>query len=75
MFVVKPQQETAKDIALIRQSIDTINVNHMTHLQDYAEEIKDIKEREAEERKTQTQLMAELVKVSTQLDDHVKNSK
>ena len=32
-----------KDISSIQENIGTINDNHMTHLQGYAEEIKDLK--------------------------------
>ena len=75
MFVVVPQQKTATDIALIQASIKKIEENHLTHLQSYAEEIKEIKAKEAEEEKLQTDLMKKLVEVSTRLEEHDKKAK
>lgn len=71
MFVVIPQQETKTSIALIQKDIATINTNHLTHLQTYAEEIKELKEHEAENEKTQTLLMEKIIKIDTTLDNHV----
>ena len=75
MFVVVPQQKTATDIALIQASIKKIEENHLTHLQTYAEEIKEIKNEEAEEKKIQTELMKKLIEVDTKLTEHEKNTK
>lgn len=72
MFVVIPQQETKTSIALIQKDIATINTNHLTHLQTYAEEIKALKEQEAEDEKEQTQLMTQMVGISAVLEMHVK---
>jgi len=75
MFVVIPQQETAKNIALIQQSIDTINTNHMTHLQDFGDELTDLANVQAEQAKSQTELIRELTIISTRLADHIENTK
>jgi len=75
MFIVIPQQENSKNIALIQQSIDTINTNHLTHLQDFGDELTELAEVQAEQAKTQTELMRELTTVSTRLADHIDNTK
>lgn len=75
MFVVIPQQESAKNIALIQQSIDTINTNHMTHLQDFGGELTELSKIQAEQAKAQTELLKELTVVSTRLKDHIDNTK
>lgn len=75
MFVVVPQQKTSTDIALIQASIKKIEENHLTHLQTYAEEIKEIKNEESEEKKIQTELMKKLIEVDTKLTEHEKNTK
>lgn len=75
MFVVVPQQKTSTDIALIQQSIKKIEENHLTHLQNYAEEIKELKTHEADDEKTQTELMKKLIQVDTKLEEHEKNTK
>lgn len=75
MFVVIPQQESAKNIALIQQSIDTINTNHMTHLQDFGDELTDLSKVQAEQAKVQTELMKDLTVISTRLEDHIDNTK
>lgn len=41
MGVVAPYYSMKQDVALIQQSIATINSNHLTHTQDLAQEIKD----------------------------------
>lgn len=69
MFVVIPQQETKTSIALIQASIMTIEKNHLTHLQGYAEEIKDLREQQAEDEKEQTDLMKAVIKVQTEVDN------
>jgi len=68
MFVVIPQQETKTSIALIQKDIAVINSNHLTHLQTYAEEIKALKEQEAEDEKEQTELMKQIIKIQTEVD-------
>jgi hypothetical protein len=68
MFVVIPQQETKTSIALIQKDIAVINTNHLTHLQTYAEEIKTLKEQEAEDEKEQTELMKQIIKIQTEVD-------
>lgn len=75
MFVVRPQMETAKDIALIQQSIDNINTNHLTHLQDYTAEVKALQEEQTEQSKIQTELMKEITTISTRLEDHITDTK
>jgi len=75
MFIVIPQQENNTNIALIQQSIDIINTNHLTHLQDFGDELTDLATIQAEQAKLQTELMRELTVVSTQLADHVENTK
>ena len=75
MFVVIPQQESAKNIALIQQSIDTINKNHMSHLQDFGNELTELSEVQVEQAKTQTELMKEITVIGTRLEDHTKNDK
>lgn len=47
--VFSPMNAIKTDIALIQKDISTINSNHLTHLQKYAEEIKDIKQRQSSE--------------------------
>lgn len=47
MFVVIPQQETKTSIALIQQSITTIEKNHLTHLEGYAEIISKVQVQQA----------------------------
>jgi len=47
MFVVIPQQETKTSIALIQQSITTIEKNHLTHLEGYAKIISEVQVQQA----------------------------
>ena len=68
MFVVIPQQETKTNIALIQKDIATINSNHLTHLQSYAEEIKALQAQQAKEQEKQTELMERMVKLETELN-------
>jgi len=39
--VVAPYYQMKQDVALIQQSIATINSNHLTHTQELAQEVKD----------------------------------
>lgn len=41
MGVVAPYYQMKQDVALIQQSIATINSNHLSHTQDLAQEVKD----------------------------------
>jgi len=75
MFVVIPQQETAKNIALIQQSINNINTNHEAHLQDFGAELVKLSEIQTEQTKTQTELMKEITVFSTRLEDHLNDDK
>lgn len=68
MFVVVPQQETKTNIALIQQSIKKIEENHLTHLQNYAEEIKELKSEQAELETEQIELMRSLERALTILE-------
>ena len=72
MFVVIPQQETKTSIALIQKDISTINTNHLTHLQSYAEDIKDLKAQEAKDEAEQTELMKQVVGMNAVIDMHIK---
>lgn len=63
MFVVIPQQETNTNIALIQQSIQKIEENHLTHLQDYAEEIKEVKAEQKELDAEQVELMKSIERI------------
>ncbi len=67
-FVVIPQQQTSKDIALINESIKKIEENHLTHLQNYAEEIKDIKVKQEAEDKEQVELMKAITTINAKLN-------
>jgi len=42
-WIYSPAKQFGLDIALIKKDISTINTNHLTHLQNYAEEIKEMK--------------------------------
>jgi len=68
MFVVIPQQETKTNIALIQQSIKKIEENHLTHLQDYAEEIKEVKQEQKELDEEQIKLMKSIERILTILE-------
>ena len=68
MFVVIPQQETKTNIALIQQSIKKIEENHLTHLQDYAEEIKEVKQGQKELDEEQIKLMKSIERILTILE-------
>ena len=68
MFVVIPQQETNTNIALIQQSIKKIEENHLTHLQDYAEEIKEVKADQKELDAEQVELMKSIERILTILE-------
>lgn len=72
MFVVIPQQEAKTSIALIQKDISTINTNHLTHLQNFADEIKDLKTQEAKDEEEQTKLMTQIVGMNAVLEMHVK---
>jgi predicted PurR-regulated permease PerM len=75
MFVVAPQQRTDTNIALIQQSIQKIESNHLTHLQNYAEEIKNLKEHEIEIeeeiKKSQLENIQQLTRLQTLIELHL----
>lgn len=50
-WITSPITAVQKDIALIQKDIQIINTNHLTHLQNYAEEIRVLKQKEADEDK------------------------
>lgn len=68
MFVVIPQQETNTNIALIQQSIKKIEENHLAHLQDYAEEIKEVRADQKELDVEQVELMKSIERILTILE-------
>lgn len=51
MFIVSPNYTNEKNIALIQKDIEDIKSNHMTHLQNYAEEIKNLKVEQVDQEK------------------------
>lgn len=79
MFIVTPQQKSATNIALIQQSVEKIEKNHLTHLQNYAEEIKTLKEHEVDiERQINDQQKAnieQLTKIQTLIELHLAEDK
>lgn len=46
--IVAPYYDQKQDIALIQKDITTINSNHMTHIQDNTETIKELKQQQVE---------------------------
>ena len=42
-WIYSPAKQMDKDISLIQKDVAIINNNHLTHLQNYAEEIKNMK--------------------------------
>lgn len=48
---VAPYYSIKQDIALIQKDIEVINSNHMAHVQDLTQEIKDIKKEQLEMQK------------------------
>lgn len=77
-WVQSPQVEMNKDLALIRQSMEfqqensqvikesikKIETNHLTHLQNYAAEMKDLKAEQVMQGKI-------IVEILTKLDSHI----
>ena len=55
--VVVPFFDMKKDIALIQQSIESINNNHEAHIQDILDQIKEIKEKQLRQDEIVIQLL------------------
>ena len=68
MFVVFPQQEIKTNISLIQQSIGTIEKNHLKHIEDYALEIKEMKQEQADLEKQQLEVLKSLERTLTILE-------
>lgn len=63
------------DISLIQKDINTINTNHLTHLQNYAEEIKKLDEKDTKQDEQIIEMNNTMGKVLILLEQHVKDSK
>ena len=67
LFIVQPAFQNEKNIALIQKSIDTIENNHLSHLQNYAEEIKNLQEKNKEYDKSLVDIKLQLNTIITLL--------
>lgn len=61
-----------KDISFIKDDIDTINNNHLTHLQQYAEELKDVEEDNDRQDNIINEVNVKLERILTILDPNYK---
>ncbi len=65
LYLFNPITTIQKDIALIQQSIDNINTNHETHIQDILQQIKEMRMNDdAQDAKLDTQQQA-IIKLLT----------
>ncbi len=62
---LNPIKEVQKDIALIQQDINTIQLNHEQHIQDILSQIKDLKEKEGEQDKQIQAALNSLIRLET----------
>ena len=57
IFVIVPIYDIKTDQALISQSIQTINLNHESHIQSILDEIKEIKQKDSDQDKLILQII------------------
>lgn len=67
LYVTQPTNALDKNIALIQKDISVINSNHLTHLQNYAEEIKNMKQQDAELAEELEEISLILMQIKTEL--------
>lgn len=74
-WIYSPAKQMDKDIALIQQSIHTIESNHLTHLQNYAEEIKDLTAKDEQQQKDIIQMSKDVDRLLFLMEEHVKKTR